>query len=325
MAATTLHWRRLAPVTIAGTAIHQILDGIYAAGTAATYYDGSARTPGSGNAWTFSRFQSGGTTTEAVYATPATGALNHRAIFAGAAGAKTPTMASPDTWAVSTVLAGLAKNAGAFNAWDNVAPFTSGQFYGYWRACGSTTITKVHVLESAECLLVMFESSVGLCFPVLVGALFDPNTSAAGSKESDGLRYGLFTGPATAGLSTTFHEVTSTFLGYGSTANTAAHGMVADIGAVSTFSTLARVVLTPATGTSTTYLTNASSEVIGIPIMHRKSAAAPGDVYVGRLREVYHIKDSVSGAIHRTSGAVDVWYCVASSTAAANNAIGLGV
>lgn len=322
MSVTALNWKKLATVTLAGTAINQMLDGIYTALGAATYYDGSARTPGSGSAWTVARYQNAGTT-EAVYAVPPTGALAHKVIFGGASGAKTPTMASPDTWVANCVMVGLAKNAGAYNAWDNAAPFTSGQFYGYWRMNTSTTDTKVNVYECEECLMVRFESGTNVGHHVLIGALWDPGSVAATAAESDGRRYGMALTSSSTGTTVNFHEAVQVFLSHSIT-NGAAHCMVAAIGAVATFTPCLRFLMMATGGMSTTTnLLNAAGEAIGIPIYHMVNSAAPNDYFVGVLRNVYHIKNGVSEAVRQNSSAVVIWYATGFSTVASGACIGL--
>ena len=322
MAVTALNWKKLATVTLAGSAINQMLDGIYTALGASTYYDGSARTPGSGSAWTVARYQNAGTT-EAVYAVPPVGALAHKVIFGGAAGAKTPTMASPDTWVVNCVLVGLAKNAGAYNAWDNAAPFTSGQFYGYWRLTSQTTVVRVTVYEAEECLLVRYETSANIGNMCLIGALWDPGSVAATAAESDGRRYGVAV-TNNNGVTSNFHEAVQAWLGHGVTVSTA-HTMVAGVGAVATFTPCVRNSIVGSGLSSTTFLTNAAGEALGIPIYHQYNTAAPNDQFVGVLRNVYVIKNSISEAVRQTSAGVAVWYCTGYSTAAAGNCVGLEV
>jgi len=80
---------------------------------------------------------------------------------------------------------------------------------------------------------------------VLAGGFIDPQTSSSLSAESNGLRYGLFTGN-NAISSTNFLETATAWPGH-SGSSALYHGMVADVGAVSTFSTIQRMTL--ATGT----------------------------------------------------------------------------
>lgn len=327
MSLATLNWKRVAGVIPASNSIKDVLDALYSAGTATTYWDGSARTQGSGSAWTFSRYQNAGTT-EAVYASPVTGSLNHRAIFGGASGAKTPTMASPDTYTASVVLAGLAKNAGAYNAWDNAAPFTSGQFYGYWKCLNlaSFTIAKVHIVESQEAIVVVFEATTGACQSVLVGAYLDPETSTGTAAESDGRRYGLAVPFSSTATTATFLETNASWLSHSASANQY-HHMVADIGAVSTFITTNKLQLFQSgvgTSITATSMANAASEVVIMPIAFGRNSAAPNDTFIGVTRQFGAGRNILSMTTRQVSGA-DVYHNVGSSTSSVGNALGFKV
>jgi hypothetical protein len=189
----TLNWKALAPVAVGGGGtIDELLDAIYTALGAATYDDASGRTPGAGSAWTVSRFQDTGTT-EAVYATPPVDGLNVRAIIAGFNGAKTPTMRAPDSWLSDCLLVSLNKNSGAFNAWDDAAPFTTGEFFGYWKtSAAGKTWTQVRVYESQEGLIVACKNDLNHWWNLAVGAVMDPLSADALDAESDGRVYGMF-------------------------------------------------------------------------------------------------------------------------------------
>ena len=176
------------------------LDALYTLGIKTTYYDGSTRTPGSGQAGTYSRYQNG-VGTEAVYATPAVDTLNLRYIWAGSASAASPTMATPDVYATNNALASINKNSGAFNAWDNAAPFTSGQFFGYWNA-GWKTSVGAGALYMWECeSAVYYVSSVGgFTRHGCLGAWIKPGSTEASDAESDGNLYGVMTSGSNANI-----------------------------------------------------------------------------------------------------------------------------
>lgn len=323
MSLATLNWKKTAPVNVAASSVAGALDALYSCLTKTTYEDGSARSAGSGSAWTGGRYQIGGPVTEAVYCTPPTGALSHRLIFAGSTTAKTPTMASPDTWVANCVLAGLAKNAGAFNAWDNAAPFTSGQFYGYWRAAntGSGTFSRVWIIESQEALFVVVELTTGVCIPILGGAYLDPESSTTGACESDGARYGLAVGSATAWASTSFQTGTN-FLGHGVSSGQY-HHMVADVGAVATFAAAKLGMLL--TSNSGTYLKNQAGEAAVIPVPFVGTAATPNDFFFGVSRQFGVRGSVVSGTKRTNTSAVIQFFNASYSTAAAGDGLGFKV
>ena len=187
-----MQWRYIGNTAFSNS-IADWLDAVYTLGTSSTYYDGSTRTPGTGQAATFSRYQNSGTT-EAVYATPASDTLGVRYIWAGKASSASPTMATPDSFATDRALISINKNSGAFNAWDNSSPFTSGEFFGYWRAGWSTSV--------GAGTLFMFESETAnyLITAVgtatrhnCVGAWLKPGSVANTDAETDGKLYGVFT------------------------------------------------------------------------------------------------------------------------------------
>lgn len=323
MSLATLNWKKTAPVNVAASSVAGALDALYSCLAKTTYEDGSARSAGSGSAWTAGRYQIAGPVTEAVYCTPPTGAINHRLIFAGSTTLKTPTMASPDTWTSNCVLAGLAKNAGAFNAWDNAAPFTSGQFYGYWRAANTSsgTFSKVWIIESQEALFVVVELTTGVCIPILGGAYLDPESSTAGSCESDGARYGLAVGSATAWASTSFQSGTN-FLGT-TTTNGQYHHMIADVGAVATFATAKLGLLL--NGNSSSFLKNQAGEATIIPVPIVATAGTPNDYFFGVTRQFGVRGSVVSGTKRTNTSGVIQFYNASYSTAAAGDGLGFKV
>ena len=201
----SLNWRRLSPVAVAATNVNAMMDALFTAGTATTYADGSARTPGTGSAWTWSRdttnaLQAGATT--AAYASPPLAtALNQRIIWAGSINAPTalPVLNAggvSDTSAANVVYCSVAKNTGAYNNWNSSTPFTSGQFLGFARssvAVATAAWTSMSMWESQEAVAVQWTrvapnitTSINIC-----GAFMDPGATANG--ESDGRIYGITT------------------------------------------------------------------------------------------------------------------------------------
>lgn len=325
MSTTTQQWRMLPVYTLSVTTIVGVLDGIYTVMTGSTYYGGATRTPGSGSAWTFSRYQNAGTT-EAVYGTPPTDTLNHRVIFGGATGAKTPTMASPDTWVVSSLLGSINKNSGSFNAWDAAAPFTSGSFYGYWKffnAAGASAAAKLRIYESQECLAIFIEDAAGAIYGGFLGALIDPeSTDTTSDAESDGKVYGIITSGHTAitGLNTgTASNVSTNKFMMHSTSNAQSHSGIFVPGSAS-IETMCRGE-NPADSTTTSRKTKSGRWVRQPQTMSRRSAA-PNDTIIGRLREMNLVIDSTIGAVHQESS-VDVYYYVGGSTSPSGDCLGL--
>jgi hypothetical protein len=196
MALPTLNWRYCAPVTLAANTTVGMLDALFTAGTAATYNDGSARTPGSGSAWTWAR-DTGGGVNVASYGTPPVNALNMRYIAAGATvlPGTAPTMIAPDTNVINRINLGMNKNSGAYAGWNLAAPFTSGNFSGYVNVAPATTIvtyTTLYYWECQEGFIAQFANAAGTQLYTLGGGAFiDPLASGALNAESDGRVYSI--------------------------------------------------------------------------------------------------------------------------------------
>jgi hypothetical protein len=195
MTLPTQTWRNVGRATYSPGTVEGLLNALYALGTASTYADGSSRTPGSGAAGTWSRFQNG-STTEAVYCTPAVTALNARLIYAGVqTGSPTPTMAFSESFAAAALLSGVAKNAGNFASWDASSPFTSGEFSGYCPSWGTNDgAGTVYLYECQEAAyIVLSRPGSSQARHICSGAFVDPGSSNNADAESDGRLYGMFT------------------------------------------------------------------------------------------------------------------------------------
>ena len=221
MSLAALHHRKLTTVTSASNGIVDMLDAIWTAvqPSVTTYVDGTTRTfSGSGTGWTWTRYQNAGVT-QAIYASPPTGSLAQRIIIAGATTTPTP---SPtmliDTFIANRLHIGLVKNAGAFNAWNAAAPFTTGQFTGYVALATNGPVAPVTftVYESEETIqIAMGTASSGALYGAGAGALVDPDTGDAADGESDGRIYGLWTGGTSTFNQMLTNAATNVFMGHG--------------------------------------------------------------------------------------------------------------
>lgn len=318
MALAALHWRKLAHVVPAGSplpTVAQLLDAIYTALTAATYYDGSSRTPGSGSAWTFSRYQNMGVT-EAVYGTPPEAlASDLRVIFAGRNGAATPTMNSPDTYVANYLLQSIAKGSSGFSAWDVASPFTTGDFVGYhraWNPAGGSL--SVQVYECEEAIAFQIERTDNLMTGAWLGALLDPESANLSDAEANGRVYGMLHGGEGA-LSMSFTTISSSFpFGNSGSAGTTHTRMFRP--GVATVDTL-NGFLYGATAITATNMSLPSGKLIGIPLSYRNSSL---DRWAGRLREIEWVRSALAGQIMRI-GLVDQGYIFAPSAISLANAI----
>lgn len=212
MALPALKWRALAPVTLAANTVNDALNALYTAGTAATYADGSARTPGTDSAWTWGRdttnpLQAGATT--AAYCVPPTlgyapaagTVLTQALLWCGSTAAPTATAqyAFPagtlDARTANMIYVGQCKNPGAYSNWNSATPFTSGDFTGCARAAvlpASAVWNRVYLFESPEAVIAVFARTSPNTETSWSGggALGDPGITALG--ETDGRVYGVF-------------------------------------------------------------------------------------------------------------------------------------
>ena len=321
MSLTTQVWKYVGTASFASGLVALALDALNTLGTAVTYADATTRTPGSGSAWTWSRYQNVGVT-EAMYATPPTDTLSQRIILAGqAAAVKTPTMASPDTSAAAVILAGINKNSGAFNAWDNVAPFTSGSFSGFWRAWpGSVGAGSVYLYECQEAVIVLITTTAGGVYGILMGAFLDPESSdVAVDAESDGKLYGMSVSGVTAAMHASWwtQNSTSDWLRHSVTASQM-HAAVFTPGAgtVLTFEPL----VSPRTAMTASGLKSRSGRFGRQGFAARASLTAPNDQTLGRFREICVFNDAQVPS-KQSNGGTTIGHVVSASTAAAADAI----
>lgn len=319
MSLSPLAWRYVGAQAFAAATVASALDALYALGLAVTYADATTRTPGSGSAWTWSRYQNVGVT-EACYGAPPTTTLGLRVILAGAAVAPVPvqTMAVPDVAAAGTLHANVVKNAGAFASWNAAAPFTSGQAFGYWRVWSSGAgVGTVRLYEGTEAVLVLIEQSAGNPYAVLLGAPLDSeSTDVVSDAESDGKLYGMIVSGPTNVISSMI-STASGFLDHSSTASNHHAGIFTPGG--STFLTMSR--RGAATGAmTTTGLKTRSGRFVRAPYDYRSTASAPNDVALGRLREISMFCDGKTGT-KLTSGGTTIGYIVSGSASVDQDAI----
>ena len=319
MSLAPLAWRYVGAQAFASATVASALDALFTLGGAVTYADATTRTPGSGSAWTWSRYQNAGTT-EACYATPPTDTLGLRVILAGAAAPPSPvqTMAVPDVAAAGTMHCNVVKNAGAFASWNAASPFTSGQTFGYWRAWASASgAGTVRLYEGTEAVLVLISASNGTIYAVFLGALLDSESpDVTSDAESDGKLYGMITTGPTVFIGSSMNT-TAAFLDHSPTASQYHAGIFTPGG--SALLTMNRRAPSNAALTTTSLKTR-SGRYVRAPYDYRSTASAPNDVSLGRLREISMFADGKTGT-RLTSGATTIGYLVSGSTSVDQDAI----
>lgn len=320
MSLSPLAWRYVGAQAFASATVAAVLNALFTLGGASTYADGTTRTVGSDSAWTWSRYQNGGTT-EACYATPPTNTLGLRVILAGAASlpSPSPTMASPDAAAINVLNVNVIKNAGAFASWNAASPFTSGQTFGYWRAWATSAgVGRVRLYEGTEAVLVLIETTAtGATYGAILGAILDSeSTDAVNDAESDGKIYGIITSGTSANISGVMHS-TGQFLDHSTTASNNHAGIFTPGGStLIPMSRRARSI----NAMSTTGLRTRSGRYVRAPYDYRATAAAPNDVPLGRLREISMFCDGKT-ATKLTSGGTTIGYLIGGSSSTDVNVV----
>jgi hypothetical protein len=312
MSLSPLAWRYVGAQAFGAATVAAVLDALYTLGTAVTYADATTRTPGSGSAWTWSRYQNA-SVTEACYATPPTATLGLRVILAGAASlpSPSPTMATPDAAAINILNCNVIKNAGSFASWNAASPFTSGQTFGYWRVWPTTAgAGTVRLYEGTEAVLVLIETASASQYGAILGAILDSeSTDLVNDSESDGKLYGIITSGTSANISGTIHTV-SQFLDHSTTASQHHAGIFTPGG--STLLTMSRRAQANVAMTTTGLKTRAG-RFVRAPYDYRATAVAPNDVALGRLREISMFSDGKVGT-KLTSGGTTIGYLVGGSS-----------
>jgi hypothetical protein len=289
MSLAAMNWRYVGSSAFGSATCPAVLDAIWAVLQATTYpVDATTRTPGSGSAWSWSRYQNGGVT-EALYGTPPTSTLGHKVIIGGSSSGApggTFTLLSPDVTPVTNQLhVGIAKNAGAFATWNSTAPFTTGEFSNYWRIWATSAGTgTVYVFEGIEGVIVLISAGAAM-YGFAAGALLDcEGGDTITDSESDGKLYCMFTSGITSAMSTSFWSTAASCWLFPSATNSQAHGGVFTPGSA-TILTVTSGMNIPAVGTAT-FMKTRSGRYGRAPVFIRASAAAPNDTFLGRLRNL---------------------------------------
>jgi len=330
MALTPLTHKRLASVVPASNAINDLLDAIASALQATTYYDGTSRTPGSGDAWSVT-LEVNTDTVALKCRPPLGGSVDDLAIvLAGvASGSYSPSFISSDTFAVDNILGGVFRNvpgSPTYNGWDNSSPYTGADFTGYAKvvASDSFTINYIIVIESSETLAVIFKNSANSVHLFHAGAILEAAQTNEG--ESNGRLYGLFSTGGGNTLGITMHT-------NGVTSNGSLYGHLATNGSIKS------VTLDPQTAgnstqlnfsvplsgsypISTSRLAGKLGSQIGWPIHCVDNTASTAN-FIGVVRQVYRVSDQIGFPVFR-EGSTDRMYIVSSSANSTNDAIGFG-
>lgn len=312
-----MQWRYVGTRTFAVASMASLMDELFTLGTASTYGDGTARTPGSGSAGTWTRVQISNVT-ECLNVAPPVNALNARIMIGGATytPSPSPTMHSPESYAASNLMVNLVKNAGAFATWNAANPFTSGQTFG-WGKWWSTAsgVGNVYLWEGREAIAVIATNAAGgSAWGFMAGAILDPeSTDTTTDGESDGRLYGIVRSGVSTVISGTFwNDWTPSFAGNAflrsSNANNQPFSAVFAPGSASLLQM--NPMLTFPASPSPTGLKTRSGQFARLALTWR---ATTPDNLLGRFREVYAYSDAQLPA-RQTDGANIIGYAFCGSS-----------
>lgn len=322
-----LNWRYVGAQNFT-TGIANSHNAVYTLGTATTYADGSARTPGSGSAWTWQRDQTGGTTI-AIYGAPPTNALNFQYILGGTPTTTTFTMAAPDTGtsAANIVVVGMNRNAGAYTTWTSTTPFTTASsFSQYWNATRSfatVAYDTVAMWESQEgCIIQYGLISTGVTSTAMIGALIDPLTYTVGTTcETDQRLYcfaGTGSNTTTSNTWQQFQDTDSMLFGGLGTVGSA-HATTFTPGTNSLITGVQSLAKMYANTNATTFV-SLNGDIPRIPV-YASFRNSTGNTFIGQWREVNIIRNAISRQVLSVGGSPNGYVLAANINSAQHAAL----
>lgn len=321
-----LNHRRLATVTVAApNNVEDVMDAIWTALTAATYYDGTARVPGAGSAWTAAR-EVGAVTESVRFQPPEAAVSDFYGAVAGLNGAAAPTMLAPDAYVANEVLGCIFRNVPGvpvWNGWQNATPFTGADFAGWYRGPVATSIERVVVVESQESLIIGFYTATALKEVKVFHAGLEPGQADEG-EASNGRIYG-YTTQGTGALQAEFWIRTSTlsgaFWGYNA-GNGAQHSYVFDPFANPGNNIQTVIVQTGAQQYNATSNSGPNGSQVGESVKLEYNSGPWSGYHLAFVRGHYRISDQL-GAGKFERGGVDQMYFLSQSRIGTADALGL--
>lgn len=323
-----------------------ILNGIYNSFTSSIYHDGSVRTTGS-NGWTF--FKSGSNLEKdgginVVYGYPPTLTnMSQSIIFAaGPTGSIPPTSiklmnsygmfstigydiqptASFSLTSTSSIYVGLSKNSGIYKYFAITNPMETGSnstspsssFSGYLRTNTPARIYKMRIWECKEAIALQFyDAFSGESTSLVAGAIVDPEASNLG--ENDGRIYGITTtnGLFTAPLFLSFSDNTTySRLLENSTGELTGKFVYFQPGST----TMLGIQPVSSTFLSASFVTDGNF----IPRLPFYLKDMNTGRWVGRLREIQMIKNTVTGTVFK-AGSNLLGYSLGGNERIINNSV----
>lgn len=318
-----MNWRYSGLIAVASNNREDVLDAIadWLNNSGSTYYNGGARTPDAGSAWTAIKEVNG--ITEAIrLQPPATSTRkNQRIIIYGKddISAENPTHSGSDVKTNSRMFAAHVRDVthgseATYQGFDNASPYSGSQWTAFAGVVVSTSvITHVEIVEGIEGISVWFRTSAANT-PIsafIGGDIWDGFGGAP--AETDGGRYGIITSGYSSIIYTAFHSTFTAFCG----ANSATAGSPKSL----TYTPGGAVLVTndlpgyPLAGWT------ASNSFSGgvyarLPILHGALS-----LWIGNLRNMYRIGSAQHGTVIEEAS-VPLAYFMGATAAASNNCIG---
>lgn len=320
-----LTFYRLADQSPSAGTLAAVLDCFYNAFLATTDYRGTSLA--STHQWTGgARYQNAGTT-EAAYVAAPSGSpmtLAPKILVAGAASAGSATFQT-DSFLASGAHIGLAKNCGAYNAWNTSTPFTSGQWAGFNRmlpTAANATTTVIRPYVSQETWVFDVWTSATSHYPVIIGAIVEARTDDSTTCESDSRLYGCITQGSAGAMTSSFLNNAGTFLDHITTTTGQNHGWVYVPGSASVYTCGRKFLLQTTASASTGVDQDQAGSWMGddIPIARTSGSGLQAGRTLGRLREVY-VGGAIQGARTLRNGSTDILHVIGYDTANPDDAL----
>ena len=331
MSLPALQWRKLPVVTISSAiSSSDYLRTISDMLTGSTYFDGSARTVGSGSAWSSSIAYTTGSNVEAVLCYPPFRTQLSQSVLittkatSGAASGGTPTMITNEgSFIAGGFAVGLSKNSGNFTNWTGSTPMgISSSFTGYTQMTAIALYTyasnKITIYESKEALILNIgnSSTPTINFGVLCGALYDPQqTTTSVEAELDNRLYGILRVHRITGPETNFLTSNGSFLDHSTSTNNSRHVIFTPQQSVLKTMYCTKFVL--GNFNSSGFISN-TGKLVKIPLYFVD--ATTGN-FQGTLRDVYAIRASANNLIFRDGSSNIVGFTISRIDTTANDAI----
>jgi len=351
MSLPALEWRKLPVRTFQVTqSVSTMLTTIADMITGSAYSDGSVRVPGSGSAWSTGSMFFTGSNAEALYCFPPLKTeLTQSVIFSGkqpngASSSATPYMATNETYAsagpgylyVASAKLGASSSVSA-GQWTSIYPYGSSSYStGYAsftpQLSNVGSSDKISIYESKEAIAVfIYRPGTTVNYGAIAGAIVDPeqsNPTSSFDAEVDGRLYGILTSGTTA-INAGFLTNSSAIQYFLTQQNASGVNPKFQLftPSISPPQTTMAVAAEKTNSTSTGFYptrnyTTISGKFIKTPLKCVRYDSGTPSSYIGRLRDISSIRNSLNGLTIRDNTTNTVsGFSISASENSANYAI----